>query len=522
MTAPPRRDRRARLAAVTAAVAVAILATTTSAFAQTAPSQTQLLGRTAPSCVTTACPDTMALTPAQQAILYGMAEGAWKFFAADTDPNTHLPMDSLSTGAAPTGDYTSPTDIGVNLWSIIAAHDLHLTSFQQMNGSLDQALTAIEGLEKWNGFLLSWYSTKTGQAINNPGPDQAPITTLDGQFISTVDNGWYGAALVEVRQADPVLSARATRLLDAMNFSQFYDAGNEATDPNAGQVYGGWTVGTGPATFEYGLLNTETRIIEYLGIGNHTLPVDTWWRTWRTEPAQYGQRQTPVGSTVTETDPLTGRTFAEFEGHYTYDGIDYVPSWGGTAFEALMPNLVVPETLDAPDGFGGNDQDYTRAMIAYDTGALGYKVWGLSPASTPDDTGDYLAYGSAALGTDASDTDYVTGAVAPHASFLALATLPQSAFRNIETMLGDFPQSYGPYGFYDSLNPTTGEVAHRYLVLDEGMLFTALDNALTGQTMQRRWANDPVGQVDIEYLRAETMSVAPFVPFSSFGGRHRR
>jgi hypothetical protein len=431
-------------------------------------------------------------------------------------------MDSVSTGAAPTGDYTSPTDIGVNLWAIIAAHDLHLTSLQQMDQSLNQALTAIESLQKWNGFLLSWYDTRTGLAVNNPGPDETPITTLDGQFISTVDNGWYGAGLVEVRQADPALAGTATRLLDAMNFSQFYDAGDEATNPNAGQVYGGWTVGTGPATFEYGLLNTETRIIEYLGIGNHTLPVDTWWRTWRTEPAQYGQRQTPAGSTVTETDPFTGKTFDVFEGHYTYDGINYVPSWGGTAFEALMPNLVVPETLYGPQSFGANDQDYTRAMIAYDTDALGYKVWGLSPSSTPDDTGNYLAYGSAALGTDASDTDYVTGAVAPYASFLALATLPQSAFRNIETMQTDFPQSYGPYGFYDSLNPTTGQVAHRYLVLDEAMLFTALDNALTGQTMQHRWASDPVGRVDIAYIQAETMSVAPFVPFAATGGGHQR
>jgi hypothetical protein len=520
MSAATNGARRARLAAVTVAVAIAVAATTTPALAGSAGSQASGEQGQAPSCITTACPDTTALTPAQQAVLYGIAQDTWKFFAADSDPNTHLPMDSVSTGAAPTGDYTSPTDIGVNLWGIIAGYDLHLISRWQMDESLDQAVTAIEGLRKWNGFLLSWYSTKTGQAINNPGPDQTPITTIDGQFISTVDNGWYGAGLVEVRQADPALAGTATRLLDAMNFSQFYDAGNEATNPNAGQVYGGWTVGTGPATFEYGLLNTETRIIEYLGIGNHTLPVDTWWRTWRTEPAQYGQRQTPVGPTVTETDPLTGRTFEVMEGYYTYDGIDYVPSWGGTAFEALMPNLVVPETLDAPLGFGANDQDYTRAMIAYDTEALGYKVWGLSPASTPDDTGDYLAYGSAALGTDPSDTDYVTGAVAPHASFLALATLPQSAFRNIETMLTDFPQSYGPYGFYDSLNPTTGQVAHRYLVLDEAMLFTALDNALTGQTMQHRWASDPVGQVDIQYLRAETMSVAPFVPFTSEGRSH--
>lgn len=73
----------------------------------------------------------------------------------------------------------------------------------------------------------------------------------------------------------------------------------------------------------------------------------------------------------------------------------------------LADDLVVPESQVAPHGFGANDEDYTKATIAYDTKALGFRVWGLSPSSTPDDTGDYQAYGSWPLGTDASDTDYV-------------------------------------------------------------------------------------------------------------------
>ena len=156
-----------------------------------------------------------------------------------------------------------------------------------------------------------------------------------------------------------------------------------------------------------------------------------------------------------------------------------------------------------------NDEDYTKATIAYDTKALGFKVWGLSPSSTPDDTGDYQAYGSWQLGSDASDTDYLQTAVSPHASFLALNVLPRQAWANIQTMLADYPQIYGPDGFYDALDPVTGAVGHRYLDLEQSMIMAALDDVLNDHILQRRWAADPIGGTDIRYLRAERLSVAP-------------
>src|SRR5918995_1154329 len=47
-------------------------------------------------------------------------------------------------------------------------------------------------------------------------------------------------------------------------------------------------------------------------------------------------------------DPAAGvtRTYLDvevFEGHYRYRGMDIVPSWGGSMFEALMVPLLVPE-----------------------------------------------------------------------------------------------------------------------------------------------------------------------------------
>lgn len=446
------------------------------------------------------------LSAAQRAQLLRYARDTWKFFGAAVNPATSLPDDNVGRRGAPQGPYTSPTDIGVYLWSVISARDLGLISAGEEQQRLAATLHEVQGLEKWNGFLLSWYDTGTGQAITGPGG--GPIAGLNGQFISTVDNGWYAAGLIEVRRSVPALARTATALLDAMNFNVFYDNGDESTNVNAGQMYGGYTVGQGPAGFEYGMLYSETRITAYVGMGTGQMPGDVWWRTWRTEPAQFGQRQVPQGFQTTVTDPLSGKQFPVFEGHYSYGGINYVPSWGGDVFEGLMDDLVVPESQVAPQGFGANDQDYTEATIAYDTKALGFKVWGLSPSSTPDDTGNYSAYGSIQLGTD-PNPDYAQTAVTPHASFLAMNVLPQQAWDNIQRMLADYPQIYGPYGFYDALDPVTGAVGHRYLDLDQSMIMAALDDVLNNHVLAQRWAGDPVGQVDLRYLRAEKFSVTP-------------
>src|SRR5947208_15157877 len=128
-----------------------------------------------------------------------------------------------------------------------------------------------------------------------------------------------------------------------MNFNIFYDNGDESTNVNAGQMYGGYTVGTGPATFEYGMLYSETRIAAYIGIGTGQMPGDVWWRTWRTLPADFTwEGQTPQGSNVVYTDPQSGKQFTVFEGHCTYGGFNFVPSWGGSMFEGLMNDLVIP------------------------------------------------------------------------------------------------------------------------------------------------------------------------------------
>jgi hypothetical protein len=447
--------------------------------------------------------------PEQNQVLFAIARHTWRFFAADVDPHTALPMDNIGLDGAPeAGVYTSPTNIGVYFWSIVAARDLGLITAPQALQLANATLTEVEHLSKWNGFLFSWYSTTNGDWISGPSGTDQQGQSPTGAFISTVDNAWYASGLILVRRAFPLLNQRATTLLNAMDFGIFYDNGDESTNVNAGQMYGGYYANQGPATFEYGMLNAETRIAAYIGIGTHTMPGDVWWRTWRTMPADYTwQGQPPQGSNVTYTDPQSGKTFTVFEGHYSSNGINFVPSWGGSMFEGLMDNLVIPETTWGPTSFGLNDQQYAQAQIAYATHTLGYPVWGLSPSSTPDDTGNYDAYGAHALATNANCCPYDETAVTPHASFLALGVRPQEAMQNIQQLRSLYPSIYGPYGFFDAVNPKTGQVGHRYLVLDQSMIMAALDNALLGGHMQQYFAQDPVIAAARPYLAEENFSI---------------
>jgi hypothetical protein len=144
--------------------------------------------------------------------------------------------------------------------------------------------------------------------------------------------------------------------------------------------------------------------------------------------------------------------------------------------------------------------------MAYAKQTLHYPVWGLSPSSTPDDTGNYDAYGARGMASNEQCCPYDETAVTPHASFLALTVDPQDAFTNIQTLRSLY-KIYDRYGFFDAVNPTTGQVGHRYLVLDQSMIMGALDDALLGGLMQKHFTPDPVIAAAQPYLSEESFSI---------------
>lgn len=486
------------------------------------------------------------LTFAQQAQLMSIARDTWKFYSYDVDPATHLPMDNLTFAngsAVPTseGHYTSAANIGVYLWAVVAAHDLGIINHTEAVSELTATLDEVQSLKRYDGFLYQWYDTTTGDVIPNPGQPACTETTPQFDncfFVSNVDNGWYASGLIVAGQAFPELRHLTGSLLGAMNFSIFYDNRPETacnTNPAVpgnqptGQMFGGYYVGLPPYVgqnwqhyYHNGAFYSDPRISAYIGMGMHQMPGNVWWKSWlelppkspapgcaATDPDFSWQGQWPMGGYwKTYTDPQSGQQFLVWDGHYTYPGtnLTFIPTYAGGMFEALMANEVVPETSWGPDSFGLADYRTVEVQMRYALDQLHYPVWGMSPSSTPDDTGNYAGYGVEGLafpyhGAGATAAQPNEGlsqchgcatenVVTPHASFLALDVAPQAAFANIEKLKTLFPGIYGPVGFFDSVDPTTGAVGQRDLVLDQSMIMAALDNALENRAMQRHFASD--------------------------------
>ena len=351
----------------------------------------------------------------QRAVLHGIAADTWKFYAADVDPTTHLPLDNLGGPGTARGNYTSAANIGVYMWAVVSAHDLGLIDRSKADSLLTATLDEVSGLNRYDGFLFQWYDTDNGNVLFNPAQGtcaQVGGTTDNCSFVSAVDNGWYASGLIEVREAFPELARLADSLLDPMDFSIFYDNRAETScNVNAalsightGTMYGGYYVGVGPAQYHVNTLYSDPRIAMYMGMGKHQMPGDVWWRTWRTLPPQQcstdpdfsNQGQSlPEGYWHAYTDPQSGKKFNVWEGHYTYPGtnLTFVPTYAGGMFEGLMANLVVPETTWGAHSLGLDDLRWPQVQINYATQVLHYPVWGISPSSTADDTGGYGGFG---------------------------------------------------------------------------------------------------------------------------------
>ena len=165
-------------------------------------------------------------------------------------------------------------------------------------------------------------------------------------------------------------------------------------------------------------------------------------------------------------------------------------------FEALMPTLIIDEKNLAPKGLGLNDAVHTRAQIRYALEDLRYPVFGMSPSSVPE--GGYSEYGVKPLGMKG----YKSGAITPHATFLALEYAPKESIANLRKIL-ELYNAYGEYGFYDSINVKTGHVAIRYLCLDQAMSFIALNNYLNNGAIRRRFHSDTISVTAEPLLKIE-------------------
>ncbi|MHB1289180.1 glucoamylase family protein [Georgenia sp.] len=464
-------------------------------------------------------------TGSDRATLQEYATDTWASFEAMVDPATGLPADNITGDLDPASrsGYTSPTNIGAYLWSTVVARDLGIITRSDARDRMTTTLETVAGMERheYSGMFYNWYDEATATKLTTWPADGSTVHP----FLSSVDNAWLATALVLVSNAEPRLRAEAEAITATMDFGFYYD-------PQVRQLRGGFwdeppadpaaVLGNyrdrGPDVWytghHYGTLNTEPRMASYLGIAWGQIPPEHYFAMFRTFPDTCDwswPEQKPVGQW---TEYLG---VPVFEGAYRYRGMQLVPTWGGSMFEALMADLFVPEAEWGPRSWGINHPLTVRAQIEHGMIEAGYGYWGFSPASNPD--GGYREYGVDPIGMEpngyTSDQErtlvesgwddpacfrapvepvtYGDGVVTPHASFLALPYAHDEALANLAKMRTELG-AYGPGGFYDSVAVRSGTVAERYLSLDQGMVMAAIGNELRHDAVQRYVVRGPIRQ----------------------------
>ncbi|CAM5557508.1 hypothetical protein GCM10010329_25120 [Streptomyces spiroverticillatus] len=453
------------------------------------------------------------------------AVDTWKSMDAMVEPATGLPADNIGgdLSAASRSATTSPTNIGMYLWGAVTARDLGLITAADARARVQKVLGTLATMDhhEASGMYYNWFDPKTGHTLTT-WPGNGNVVK---PFLSSVDNAWLASALMVVRTAVPEAKTQAQTILGRMKWTYFYNNVDATPGSPAGLMRGGFwptkptdgtcTVagnyaGDGKPDVQYTCHNYgamgETRIVSYVGIASGQIPPVHYFggnRGFQPTCAWAWQEQKPTGTTHTYLGAPV------FEGTYSYRGMKLMPNWGGSMFEELMNDLVVPENKWAPDSWGKNHPVFVKAQIAHGMEEAKYGYWGFSPSNNPN--GGYREYGVDAIGMAAdgytsdqektqvdggfegcregkpAPTSYGDGVVTPHAAALAYRYEPKAALDNLAKLRADF-DAYGPGGFYDAVAVKSGKVSKRYLALDQGMLLASFGNALTGDKLRGYFA----------------------------------
>ncbi|HEY3129173.1 MAG TPA: glucoamylase family protein [Acidobacteriota bacterium] len=158
----------------------------------------------------------LALEQSDRDLVRRFARQTWRYFDEFTGPQTHwLPPDNYQESLrVEIAQRTSPTNIGLWLLSLLAAHDLRYITIDAVFERASATLETMENLERFEGHLLNWYDIRT-------------LQPLVPRYVSTVDSGNLVASLWTLEQAcyelleEPLLGPEVLRgLSDTLNIAR--------------------------------------------------------------------------------------------------------------------------------------------------------------------------------------------------------------------------------------------------------------------------------------------------------------
>ena len=388
--------------------------------------------------------------------LLNEAKKTWSFFKENTINN--LPSDNYQWDRKRKQSLiTSPTNIGLYLLSIIAAYDLKFENLEDIIKRLNDSITTIENLPKWNGHLYNWYNISKLEPVN-------PI------YVSSVDSGNFVGYLYTLKQflleknvEEYDLANRVSNIINNTDFSKLYNF-------KIGLFSIGYDIENNILTDSYyDLLATEARQTSLVAIAKRDVPSKHWNNLSRT--------LTKMGK---------------------YKGL---VSWGGTAFEYLMPTINIPSypttLLDESCRFSILSQKkYARKLGI---------PWGISESAynNRDIKGNYQykTFGVPWLGLKRGLQEEVV--ISPYSTAMAMQFYPESAIENLKELSQN--GAVGKYGFYESIDYKPKKAINKtFMAHHQGLILTSIDNLINNNIFQERFMKNPELE-GIEILLEERM-----------------
>ena len=373
--------------------------------------------------------------------LLNTAKLTWKFFKENMV--NYLPIDNFQEDRKEKKAYhTSPTNIGFLLMAAISSYDLKFENREDTINLIKNIISSVEKLEKWNGHLYNWYDVKT----------MKPIIPLD---VSSVDSGNFVGYLITTKEflieqnVDKNLINEINNLILKTDFSKLYDK-------DMGLFSIGFSVSQNKLYDSYyDLLASEARQASIIAIAKKDVPSKHWKN---------------LGRTLTKIDDYKG-----------------LVSWGGTAFEYLMPNINI-RSYD----LSLLDESCKLLILSQQKYSKRLNIpWGMSEASfgQKDFKGNYQykTFGIPWLGLKRGLAD--DAVISPYSTFLSLQYENKNAFDNIKRLKQE--GAFGVYGFYDAIDyKPKKKVIKTYMAHHQGMIIASINNFLNNNIFQKRFMND--------------------------------
>ncbi|MDE6550185.1 MAG: hypothetical protein K2M44_01625 [Clostridia bacterium] len=349
---------------------------------------------------------------------------------------------------------TSPTNLGMGLLSHVCAAKLGYIDDDTACELIMSDIAALHKLPKWKGHLYNWYDVKDC-SIKQP------------RFVSGVDSGNFLACCICVASYLDS-QGRHSSQLDELIFGCDLDA---VFDASIGQFYIGYNCDTDKYEGHYDMLASEARTLAYIGA---CLSSDT--AAWNN----------------------LGRRIVNTYGNMLI-------SWGGTAFEYLMPQLFFPAVDKSMITL--TCKRAVKVMRHNKCGGL----FGISESGYYEfnDTMSYK-YSQFGISSLALKADADRCIIAPYASALALEFAPKKAVANLNKIVS--VGAFGEYGFCEAIDYTAGgEIVKSYMSHHQGMILAAVTNALEDNCIQKLFAESPItagGRLMLEERMPEQRNIA--------------